>query len=409
MFWRMVAIVLRAKLDRRRDLSQVVTHQGDIGGLEGHVGAGDAHRDPDRGAGQRGRVIDAVAYHRHRMLALQREDGIDLFIGQQTRPHVGNPGRLANAVRGPLVVAGEHHRDHAEPAQFGDGRLCLRPDGIGQRDDPINALGRTHDDRGLPSVDDFIDTLLDPGMIDGEHPHAADQDRFAIEQGAGAKSGDTLSLRRFRYLDSPGIRGRDDCPGERMGRLPVDGGCPGQHCVFRQITKGDDPHHRWPPGSQGAGLVERHGPHRRQRFDRRAALEKHSPARRGADRGDERHRRRDDQGAGASDHQQDQRPVDPIAAISGDQRPDRADQDGGGDHQRGVDRREPVDERLGRGARRLRLLNQVNDPGEGGVHGGCGGPDPQGAIAVDSPGEDVGIRLDGNRDRLPGDGRLIDT
>ena len=44
---------------------QVVAHQGDVGGLERGVAAGRAHRDADVGGGQRRRVVDAVADHRH--------------------------------------------------------------------------------------------------------------------------------------------------------------------------------------------------------------------------------------------------------------------------------------------------------------------------------------------------------
>ena len=53
-------------------VGEIVGHQGDVGGLERHVGAGDAHRDPDVGRGERRRVVDAVADHREQTVALTR-------------------------------------------------------------------------------------------------------------------------------------------------------------------------------------------------------------------------------------------------------------------------------------------------------------------------------------------------
>ena len=57
---------------------QVAADQGQVGGLDGDVGAG-AHRDAQVGLGQRGGVVDPVADHRdHPALALQSATFADL-------------------------------------------------------------------------------------------------------------------------------------------------------------------------------------------------------------------------------------------------------------------------------------------------------------------------------------------
>ena len=49
-----------------RQVAQVLTHESDVGGLDGHVAAHRTHRDADVGGGQGRRVVDAVADHRGR-------------------------------------------------------------------------------------------------------------------------------------------------------------------------------------------------------------------------------------------------------------------------------------------------------------------------------------------------------
>ena len=54
---------LPRQADERRDLAQIVVHQGDIGRLDRGVGARSGHGKTDLGPGQRRRVVDAVADH----------------------------------------------------------------------------------------------------------------------------------------------------------------------------------------------------------------------------------------------------------------------------------------------------------------------------------------------------------
>ena len=94
-FARMVASVDAAEADGERHCAQIVGHERDVGGLDGGVGAGGAHRDADIRRGERRRVVDAVADHRHRTeLVAHPLDEIDLVGRHQRRTHRRRPGRL---------------------------------------------------------------------------------------------------------------------------------------------------------------------------------------------------------------------------------------------------------------------------------------------------------------------------
>ena len=72
--------------DRVGGGAQVAAHEGEVGGLDGDVGAG-AHRQAEVGLGQRGGVVHAVADHGDDLaLALQPADDVDLVLGQ----HLGD-------------------------------------------------------------------------------------------------------------------------------------------------------------------------------------------------------------------------------------------------------------------------------------------------------------------------------
>ena len=106
--------------------ARVAAHQRDAGGLHRDVGAG-RHRDADVGGGQRRRVVDAVADHRH-----------DLARGAQraARPRPCRPAAprraprrcraaRATASRAAAVVAGQQH-GLARPARAAAATACAR-------------------------------------------------------------------------------------------------------------------------------------------------------------------------------------------------------------------------------------------------------------------------------------------
>ena len=69
-FTRMLRSVARPSRIANGIFEQLVGHQRDVGGLERRVGAGGAHRNAHVGRRKRGRIVDAVAHHRHRSVFL---------------------------------------------------------------------------------------------------------------------------------------------------------------------------------------------------------------------------------------------------------------------------------------------------------------------------------------------------
>ncbi|MEZ5097961.1 MAG: hypothetical protein R2731_18920 [Nocardioides sp.] len=68
--------------DRRDDRGEVVVAEDHHGGLLGHLGAPDAHRDADVGGLQRRRIVDPVARHRdHLAVGLQCVHDAELVLG----------------------------------------------------------------------------------------------------------------------------------------------------------------------------------------------------------------------------------------------------------------------------------------------------------------------------------------
>ena len=123
-------MVLRVRRDSRMASAAIrrsPAHQGEVAGLDRHVGAG-AHGQAEVGLGQRGGVVDAVADHGHDpALGLEPLDHVHLVRGQHLGDHLVDADLGGHGPGGPLVVAGQQHRREAEVAQpahrLGGGRL----------------------------------------------------------------------------------------------------------------------------------------------------------------------------------------------------------------------------------------------------------------------------------------------
>ena len=124
-------------LDGRHDRGEVVVDQHHVGGRLRHVGARDAHRDPDVGGLDRRGVVDPVAGHRyhgagmlqgldHAQLVLRRDASVDgdrrrrrdqrrlvepveLGAGHGPPRPVGEPELACDRQSGGRMVAGDHH------------------------------------------------------------------------------------------------------------------------------------------------------------------------------------------------------------------------------------------------------------------------------------------------------------
>jgi len=204
--------------------------------------------------------------------------------------------------------------------------------------------------------------------VRAEQLRAAHGDLPPVDLGPHAQPGQRA---KAAHLAMSIPAGRDD-DGARQGVLAVafDGGGEAQHVVAAPPVQGDDVTDLRTSLGERTGLVEGDDPQVGGLLEVRAALDQDPVPCRVAESGEDAHRRRDHQRARTGDDQQREAAVDPRAPRPAeDER--RHEDDGGreGDHGRCVARRKAVDDRLGWGARRLRLLHEVDDLGDGGVGG----------------------------------------
>ena len=87
-----------------------------------------ADGDADIGLRQGGRIVDAIAYHGHKLVrlvllpdALESLDLGDFIAGQHLGQHSLDADLFRNHLGGALVVAGDHHDVQAELAELCDG------------------------------------------------------------------------------------------------------------------------------------------------------------------------------------------------------------------------------------------------------------------------------------------------
>ena len=118
-----------------------------------------------------------------------------------------------------------------------------------------------------------------------------------------------------------------------------------------------------PAVCQRASLVECDLPHAGQRFQCAATFEQHAHPRRSTQGRDDGNRSRDHQRAGTGHDEQNQRPVDPFGITRNEPTSER-ERDRTDHYRRGIDCREPLDQRLHRRLRLMRSFNQVNDPAD---------------------------------------------
>ena len=107
----------------RHDLDQlgrIAVEVDHVAGLAGGHGAG-VHGHTDIGLGQSRGVVGAVAAHRHQLaLGLLGLDQPELGLRRRLGQEVVDAGLGGDGGRGERIVAGDHHRADAHPAQLGE-------------------------------------------------------------------------------------------------------------------------------------------------------------------------------------------------------------------------------------------------------------------------------------------------
>jgi hypothetical protein len=164
-----LAVGALRQADDGDDVARVVAHEDDVGGLDGDVGAG-ADGDADIGLGQGGRVVDAVADHRHRRaLGLQLADLGGLVAGEDLGEVLLDPEVLRHPGRDARVVAGQHHGPHAALAQVAGPPRATRRGRRRRVRGRRRAAVDEHEDDGLAGLGQLPEPLL-VGKLDALLP-----------------------------------------------------------------------------------------------------------------------------------------------------------------------------------------------------------------------------------------------
>ena len=214
--------------DRGRHSGQGAGDQGDVGGLDGHVGAG-ADRQADVGLGKGGGVVDAVADHADpAALRLQAADLVGLVLGQDLGQHPRYADLGGDRGGGAGVVAGDHHHADAEVAQGGDRGGRVGFDGVGDGEDAGRACRRRRPgSASCPGRPDSGGHGVQRGGVDtdvAQQPRGADQNGVAGDGGLHALAGDRVEPARGRQGQAAVVRAGDDRGGEGVFAVGLGGG-----------------------------------------------------------------------------------------------------------------------------------------------------------------------------------------
>ena len=116
-FWLDPAAGEAAEPDGEGQSPEVVADQHHIGYLQGDVGAGRAHGDPDVGGGQRRGVVHAVADHGEEVAGVHQSLQFDhLLVGQEAGPNIVRADPFGHGLCDALVVS-------RQDQDLGDSRL----------------------------------------------------------------------------------------------------------------------------------------------------------------------------------------------------------------------------------------------------------------------------------------------
>ena len=123
------------KPKRRQKVFQPVVHQHDVRLFQRRIRAARPHRHAHVRDRQAGRIVHAVADHRHPIAALaQRLDRRHFFLRLQFRAHFVEVQLGLQMLRRRAPVAGQHDRAQAAGFQLVHHALRLRTDVVAQND-----------------------------------------------------------------------------------------------------------------------------------------------------------------------------------------------------------------------------------------------------------------------------------
>ncbi|MNI53177.1 hypothetical protein D3C73_1079980 [compost metagenome] len=253
-----------AQAHGERQVRQVVRHQRHIGRFQRHVRPGRAHGHADRGRGHGRGVVDPVADHGDLGLGAQALDRLDLVVGHQVAPGLGQADLSGDGLGRLLMVARDH--DHALDAQTAQPLQRIARGGsrrVQQADDAQIAVALPHDHQRASLITQPVHGRRrrrgEGGhAVGAEHLGLADQNGLAVQLGRDALAGQTVQT--GSGLDRDGA--------QAFGAVAGDGG--GQRVVAEALDRHGDRQQRRLVHAvdrdnvgdaraalgQGAGLVE---------------------------------------------------------------------------------------------------------------------------------------------------------
>ncbi|CKS19030.1 Uncharacterised protein [Mycobacterium tuberculosis] len=201
---------------------QVVVGQRDIGGLDGDVGSGKAHGDPDIGGGQRRGVVDAVADHPDDVaVVLQLAHRRELVLRHDLGAPLINPQFVGDNLGDLRVVAGEHD-DPANPIgpQLRQHLGRLRTHLVAQADQADQRAVHREQQRGLRLAAQLVDPLRrllgHPNFFGAQQRRTAQQQGPTVGPGPHAQADQHLALLVWWDADAAFLRRADHRLGQRM-------------------------------------------------------------------------------------------------------------------------------------------------------------------------------------------------
>ncbi len=192
---------LLADLDDLDQLGRIRVQVDHVAGFLRRLRAA-VHHDGHVGLRQRGRIVGAVAGHRDELaLCLDVANQLELCFGRHFREEVINTGLRGDRGRRELVVAGDHDRLDAHPAQFREAFLDMGLDDVLELDHAENmpAFGDHERRRAAPRhvVDARLDLRVERASLHND-PGADGVDRALAQLAAMMGDAAHPRLRRER-------------------------------------------------------------------------------------------------------------------------------------------------------------------------------------------------------------------
>ena len=398
-----------AQADGGGHIGELGVHQHDISRIDGDIRAR-TNGDAGVGAGQCGRIVDAVADHGDLARFLKLADDGFLAVRQNARDDLIDARLSADGVCGALVVASQHHDPDAHILQFADGAGTVLFDGISHSDHTQQTARTAEVKRRLALVGKrrslFFqcggngDFRFNKGRIAAVNLHA-------VQLCGQTVSGQSRKIGDFRRVDVCRLGVGENGLGQRVLALAFERGGQRQKLVFADTLCGQDVGHLGFAAGDGSGLIQRNDLRAARRFQRSCRLEQDAIFCTKAVADHDGDRRRQTQRAGAADDQHRNAAGQCIAELAAQQQPDDGGQHSDGNDRRNKETRHRIGDFCDGCFGGSGIADHLDDLGQRGVLADAGGFAAQEAGLVGGRRRDLVALGLVHRDALAGQGAFV--